>query len=164
MRIKAVLNFLDTCQGVFPDSKLNLYGSVMSSVLTPSYATMAAIRTTIQNTLKGNLPSEVLVNAIAPLLTTVNLWSNQIPAVLEGSGSTTSASLVFGIRKDLFIAPLFSSSVMGIPLSGLPPPFQEFMAFIQKLIEAQKNERDKSVPRVFISILSSFMPFINVFL
>jgi hypothetical protein len=115
---------------------------------------MAAIRTTIQNTLKSDLPSEVLVNAIAPLLTTVNLWSNQIPAVLDGSGSATSAGLVFGIRKDLFIAPLFSSSVMGIPLSGLPPPFQEFMSFIQKLIEAQKNERDKSVPRVLYPLLS----------
>jgi hypothetical protein len=120
----------------------------MSTVLNPSYATIAVIRTSIQNTLKADLPADVMVNAIAPLLTSVNQWSSQIPAVLESSGPLSCANLVFGIRKDLFISPLSSSSVMGIPLSNLPAPFQEFMNFIYKLIEAQKSERDKPVSKV----------------
>lgn len=138
----------------------------MSTVLNPSHATIATIRTSIQSTLKAELPPDVLANAIAPLLTTVNQWSSQIPTLLEGPGPPLSANLVFAIRKDLFIAPLFSQSVMGITLVDLPTPFQEFMTFIHKLIEAQKTEREKPVAKVCLlfvlsaeSISTSF-PFI----
>jgi hypothetical protein len=120
----------------------------MSSTLNPSYATIATIRNSIQSTLKADLPSDVLANVIAPYLITVNQWSSQIPAMLESSGPLNCANLVFAIRKDLFIAPLYTSSTLGIPLSGLPAPFQEFINFIHKLIEAQKTERDKPIVKV----------------
>jgi len=125
----------------------------MSLTLNPSFATVTSIRASIQNTLKADLPSDVMANAIAPLLTTINLWSNQLPAMLEGSGPPSSANLVFAIRKDLFVAPLFSQSVMGTPLVDLPAPFQYFMNFIHQLIEAQKSEREKPAPKVCLRFI-----------
>src|ERR1700675_3013297 len=124
----------------------------MSAILTPSYATVVTIRSSIQNTLKAELPPDVLANAIAPFLTSVNQWSSQIPAMLEGSGPSAAANLVFAIRKDLFIAPLFSQSVMGTPLVDLPAPFQEFMSFIHTLIDIQKTEREKPIAKVRLSL------------
>ena len=128
------------------------------SSLNPSYATIATIRTSIQNTLKADLPPTILATLIAPNLTAVNQWSSQIPAVLEGSGPSSGANLVFAIRKDLFIAPPFLQSVMGIPLPDLPAPFQEFMNFIHELIDIQKVEREKPTPRVRRSLVSLIHP------
>ena len=135
----------------------------MSTVLNPPHATIATIRTSIQSTLKAELPPDVLASAIAPLLTTVNQWSSQISTLLEGPGPPLSANLVFAIRKDLFIAPLFSQSVMGITLVDLPTPFQEFMTFIHKLIEAQKTEREKTVPKVRLIFVFSADGVFNFF-
>jgi hypothetical protein len=120
----------------------------MSTVLNPSYATVVAIRSSIQNTLKADLPPNLLANGIAPLLASVNQWSTQIPAMLEGPGLPVSVNLVFAIRKDLFLAPQFTQSILGIATADLPPPFQEFLNFILKLIEAQKTEKEKVAPKV----------------
>lgn len=96
----------------------------------------------------------MLANVIAPLLSSVNLWSTQIPALLDGTGSSSSLNLVFAIRKDLFVAPQFVQSIMGIPLADLPAPFQEFISFIHKLIDAQKTDKDKVPQKVRLSFLS----------
>jgi len=113
---------------------------------------MVTIRSSIQNTLKADLPPEMLINAIAPFLTSVNQWSTQIPLIIEGTGSSSSVNLVFAIRKDLFVAPQFTQSVMGTALADLPAPFQEFISFIHKLIDAQKTDK---VPVKVVSSLSS---------
>ena len=123
----------------------------MSSVLNPSHSTMVTIRSSIQNTLKADLPPEMLINAIAPFLTSVNQWSTQIPLIIEGTGSS-SVNLIFAIRKDLFVAPQFTQSVMGTALADLPAPFQEFISFIHKLIDAQKTDK---VPVKVVSNISS---------
>jgi len=68
--------------------------------------------------------------------------------MLEGAGSPGTANLVFAIRKDLFIGPQFNQSVLGIPLAELPTPFQEFLNFIHKLIEAQMKDKEKSPIKV----------------
>lgn len=120
-----------------------------SSMLNPSYATIATIRSSIQNTLKTDLPSEMLINAISPFLISVNQWSTQIPSMLDGVGSPASVNLVFAIRKDLFVAPQFTQTVMGTALADLPAPFQEFNSFIHKLIDAQKTDK---VPSKVISL------------
>jgi hypothetical protein len=113
----------------------------MSSVLNPSFHTMSAIRQSIQNTLKTDIAPEVMPSIIAPLLVSVNQWASQIPAVLYGTGSAASVILVFAIQSDLFVPPCFSTNMFNVPLAELPAPFQEFMAFIYKLIEAQKTDR-----------------------
>lgn len=120
----------------------------MSSTLNPTLATIATVRGSIQTALKVDLPANLIVNGIAPYLSSVNLWSNQIPTMLEGAGPSTSANLVFAIRKDLFLPPQFTQSILGIALAELPAPFQEFVAFTHKLIEAQKNDKEKSTPKV----------------
>lgn len=120
----------------------------MSSVLNPSYATIGIIRTLIQNTLKMDLPPDLMANAIAPYLTSVTQWSSQISTMLEGSDSPSAANLVFAIRKDVFNAPPYSHSVMGTPLVDLPAPFQEFMNFIHRVIEMQKSEKEKPIGKV----------------
>lgn len=120
----------------------------MSTVLNPSFQTMNVIRQSIQNTLKTDIPPDAMSTIIAPLLTSVNQWASQIPAVLDGDGSAACVNLVFSIRTDLFVAPRFINNVFNIPLADLPAPFQEFIAFIHKLIEAQKNDKEKSNPKV----------------
>lgn len=120
----------------------------MATVLNPSFQTMSVIRQSIQNTLKTDIPQDVMPSIIAPMLVTVNQWANQIPAVLGGAGSAASVNLVFAIRTDLFVAPRFTSNVFNVPLADLPAPFQEFIAFIHKLIEAQKTDKEKNAPKV----------------
>ena len=120
----------------------------MVTVLDPPYQTISTIRNSIQSTLKTGLPNKVLVDAIAPFISTVNLWSTQIPAVLDGNGSVTCVNLVFAIRKDIFVAPLFTQNVFGLPVSELPAVYHEFHSFIQKLIEAQKSDKEKPPPKV----------------
>lgn len=120
----------------------------MASSLTPSFQTIQAIRSSIQGALKNELPPDTLANIIAPFLVSVNQWSTQIPALLDASSSATSVNLVFAIRSDLFSAPRFTQNVFNIPLVDLPAPFQEFSAFIHKLIDAQKVDRDKPPPKV----------------
>jgi hypothetical protein len=100
---------------------------------------MLTIRNSIQTSLKTDLPPDVLAGVIAPLVTTVNQWSTQIPVLLEGTGSTASVNIVFAIRSDLFHAPRFTQNVFGLPLNELPAPYQEFVSFIHKLIDAQKT-------------------------
>ena len=120
----------------------------MSSVLNPSLATMTAFKNTIVSTLKNDLPSEVLANAVAPILSCVNQWSTQIPALLEGTGNTNGANMIFAIRKELFVAPQFTTSVLGIALADLPAPFQEFSNFIRDLQDAQRVDRERPVAKV----------------
>lgn len=141
----------------------------MSSVLNPSFQTMSAIRQSIQNILKTDIAPEVMPSIVAPLLISVNQWASQIPAVLDGTGSAASVNLVFAIRSDLFVPPRFSTNVFNIPLAELPAPFQEFMAFIYKLIEAQKTDKEKSVPKVrllrdflFCAFFLSYLSLLNV--
>lgn len=114
---------------------------IMSSTLNPSPATMAAYKGTIVSTLKNDLPSDVLASAVAPILSCVNQWANQIPAMLEGTSPSPHANLIFAIRKELFQPPQFVNNIFGKPLSELPPPFQEFVNFIRDLQDAQKVER-----------------------
>jgi hypothetical protein len=124
----------------------------MTTVLNPSHQTIASIRTSIQSVLKSELPPDVLAGVVAPFLLTVNQWSTQIPILVDGTGSALSVNLVFAIRSDLFQAPRFTQNIFGLPLVDLPLPFQEFVAFIHKLIEAQKG--DKPVPKVrFIHLI-----------
>jgi len=120
----------------------------MSTALNPSLATITAIRTSIQGSLKAELPRDVLATAIAPLLTSVNQWSSQISVMLESVNNPACANLIFTIRKDLFPNPPFTQSVFGIPLPDLPAPFQEFSSFIHKLIEAQKADKEKPASKV----------------
>jgi hypothetical protein len=114
----------------------------MSSQLSPSLNTISAIRASILDVLKAEHPKETLINVIGPLLSTVNLWSSQIPHVLEGAGSPNNANIIFAIRKDLFNGPFFQQTVFGVASTDLPAPFQEFLEFIQKLIVAQKPDKE----------------------
>jgi hypothetical protein len=109
---------------------------------------MSNFKNTIMSTLKNDLPSDILANTVAPILSCVNQWATQIPAMLEGNGPSNSANLIFSIRKELFQPPQFTTSVFGIPLSDLPAPFQEFAAFIRELQDAQKVDRDRPVVKV----------------
>ena len=84
---------------------------------------------------------------ISPLLDRVNEWSGQIPIMLAGSGMSASANLIFAIRKDLFVAPQYTLSIFGSALVDLPLPFQAFVSFIHKLIEAQKVDKEKTAPK-----------------
>lgn len=119
--------------------------STMSASLNPSSPTIAAIKSSIQNSLKSDLPPDMLPSVIAPLVSTVNQWSNQIPALLE---SVPSVNQVFEVRSLIFVAPRFTQNVFGIPFADLPLPYHEFMTFIHKLIDAQKVHKDKPIPRV----------------
>jgi hypothetical protein len=126
----------------------------MSASLNPSSQTIAAIKNSIQNTLKSNIAPEVLPSVVAPLVSTVNTWSTQIPSLLE---SVSSINQIFDIRSLIFVGPRFTQNVFDVPFTELPPAFQEFMAFIHKLIEAQKVHKDKPAPKVhFLSVRALF--------
>jgi len=105
---------------------------------------MAVIRQSIVNSLKADIPGDLMPNVIATLLMTVNKWGTQIPLILEGP--VAQANLVFAIRSDLFLAPRFVQNVFNLPFSELPAAFAEFHTLIQNLIEAQKS--DKTPPKV----------------
>ena len=94
-----------------------VYPNTMSSSLSPSYMTMSAVKHAIATNLKSEMPGDLVTNAIALLLNTVNEWSTQIPAMLEGGGSSSSANLIFAIRKELFVAPAYTQCVLGIPIT-----------------------------------------------
>jgi hypothetical protein len=122
--------------------------TALSRALVPSHQTVNAIRMSIQGSLKSELPPDMQASVIAPLLTTVNQWSTQIPLLIEGTGFPSSVNLVFAIRKDLFIGPAHNETSFGMEASKLPTPFQEFSSFIHKLIEAQRIEKEKPIPKV----------------
>lgn len=128
----------------------------MSTTLDPSYQAIITIQESIQAILKMGLPAATQANMIAPLLSSVNQWSSQIPAILDKSNSPVTANLVFAIRADLFIGPRYTQNVLSIPLVDLPPPFSEFVSFIHQLIEAQKVDKDRPVPKVCL-IIPSFL-------
>jgi hypothetical protein len=130
------------------------YLIIMTTTLTPAHQTIVAIRSSIQSSLKTELPADVLGTVISPLLSKVNQWSTQIPVMFEGAGSPASVNLVFAIRKDLFIGPLYTNSVLGVALSELPPEFQEFANFIQQLIDAQKADKEKTNTKVSLRFLT----------
>ena len=130
--------------------------SAPSRALVPSHQTVNTIRISIQGSLKSELPPDMQASVIAPLLSTVNQWSTQIPLLLEGTGSTSSVNLIFAIRKDLFLGPAYIETSFGLELAKLPTPFQEFASFIQKLIEAQRVEKDKPLPKVRCPLLDLF--------
>ena len=121
----------------------------MSTVLIPPYQSIVVIKNSILSALEADLAGCVKAHAIAPLLNTVNQWSSQIPIMLTEVGINTSANLIFDIRKELYVQPLYSRNVFGLPPAELPPGFREFQNFIHKLIGAQKAE---STPRVRIDL------------
>ena len=120
----------------------------MSSSLSPSYQTIVSVRSSIKVALKAETPVEQRALHIAPLLSTVNLWSSQIPIMVEGPGPSPSTNLVFSIRKNLFPGAQFAQSIFRLALSELPSAFHDFLSFIHKLIEVQRGEKDKPVPKV----------------
>ena len=130
----------------------------MSSSLSPSYMTMSAVKHAIATNLKSKMPGDLVTNAITPLLNTVNEWSTQIPAMLEGGGSSSSANLIFAIRKELFVAPAYTQCVLGTSPNNLPASFGEFLHFIQKGIEAQKSDKDPVATKVNLPIFASEFP------
>ena len=116
--------------------------------LSPSHSAITLLRKSIQENLKTDLPPFTIATLISPFLAQVNLWSTQIPQMLDKPGPSTSANLVFAIRKDLFTGPSFNQCILGIPLNDLPIVFQAFLNFIHKLIEAQKGDKEKPIPKV----------------
>jgi hypothetical protein len=92
------------------------------------------------------MPQDNKISAIAPMLNSVNMWSSQIPVMLEGASAPASANLVFAIRKDLFVGPTYTQFVFDVSVCDLPASFQEFGLFTHSLIEAQKSDKDKSAP------------------
>ena len=120
----------------------------MANSLNPSYNAVCSIKSSITNTLSTELAPEVRAGMIAPQLAQVNQWSSQIPLLLESTVSLTPINIIFAIRKDLFLAPFFTQSSLGIASADLPTPFHDFLAFITKLNEAQKSSKDKILPKV----------------
>jgi hypothetical protein len=116
--------------------------------LDPSTDAMALIRSSIQSTLRTNLPASLIANSIAPMLSQVNQWSNQIPSLFDSSGPSTGLNIVFGIRKDLFIGPPYVKTVFGLNVADLPNVFQDFLSFTTKLIDLQKSDKEKSSSKV----------------
>jgi hypothetical protein len=135
----------------------------MSSALNPTFLTVTALKNAIAGILKADLTPEALATSIAPSLIIINKWSTQIPLMLEGSVPLVNANLIFSIRKDLFIGPLFNQATFGTPLSNLPPPFQEFVTFINKLIDAQRVDKDKVVAKVLPSLIFSHLDLLKPF-
>ena len=120
----------------------------MSGTLQPPYTVILTIKASIASTLATDLPSEVKSTVIAPLLAQVNQWSTQLVTILETPGPPLQVNLIFAIRKDLFCGPYFSQSVLGIPIIELPPPFQDFLTMVSKLVDLQKPDKDKPLPKV----------------
>jgi len=120
----------------------------MANNLNPSYNAVCSIKSSITNTLSTELPPEIRAGVIAPQLVQVNQWASQIPLMLESTASPSPINVIFAIRKDLFLAPYFTQSALGILSADLPTPFHDFSAFIQKLNEAQKSTKDKIPPKV----------------
>jgi hypothetical protein len=141
----------------FQQFPFNMSGiTTPSSTLVPSHQIVNTIRMFIQGSLKLELPPDMQASIIAPLLSTVNQWSTQIPLLIEGTGFPSSVNLVFAICKDLFIGPAHNKTSFGMEVSKLPTPFQEFSSFIHKLIEAQHIEKEKPIPKVHCT--QSFIP------
>ena len=145
------------CKDSSIDNPHNRYQSfaVMSASTVPSAQTIAAIKTSIQNTMKAELPQDMLANAVAPFLTTVNQLASQVTSLVETPGNAALVNNIFSIRNEIYAAPRYIHSAFGIPLSELPAPFHEFGTFIHKLIEAQKAEKDKNASKVTIQSLIS---------
>jgi len=131
--------------------------------LNPSPATVQFVKDSIVSTLQNTaLPASARAACIAPQLAIVNQWADQIPLVISNSDAPATVNLVFAIRKELYAAPQFVHCVLGIPATELPPAFSAFLSMIFKLIEAQKNDKEKSVPKVrfrllYLSINSIFL-------
>jgi hypothetical protein len=139
----------------------------MSSTLNPSLSVAQNMKNSILGVLQSEFPGETRALMIAPLLASFNKWITQIPLMLEGTGHSASANLVFSIRKELFQAPAFSTCTLGIPLKDLPQSFTEFLEFIQKLQDAQRFEKDKVILKVrfsysFYQLLHLTTPFISL--
>jgi len=120
----------------------------MANSLNPSYNAVCSIKSSITNTLSTELPPEIRAGVIAPQLVQVNQWASQIPLMLESTASPSPINVIFAIRRDLFLPPFLTQSALGIPSADLPTPFHDFLAFIQKLNEAQKSIKDKVPPKV----------------
>jgi len=132
----------------------------MANSLNPSYNAVCSIKSSITNTLSTELPPEIRAGVIAPQLVQVNQWASQIPLMLESTASPTPVNIIFAIRKDLFLAPFFTQSSLGISSADLPTPFHDFLAFITKLNETQKSSKDKIPPKVRHIFSSCFYLFL----
>jgi hypothetical protein len=120
----------------------------MANTLNPSFNAVCSIKSSIISTLITELPPEVRAGVIAPQLVQVNQWASQIPLMMECTTSPTPATVIFAIRKELFLGPHFTQCVLGIVHADLPSPFHDFLAFITKLNEAQKQVKDRIPPKV----------------
>lgn len=117
--------------------------------LHPSITVVQSIKDVILSISQNHmLPASMRAALIATQLAIVNDWSDQINLVLDHPDAPAPVNLVFAIRKDLFTAPQFMQSVLGIPSSELPPAFPAFLAMILKLIGAQKTDKEKPVVKV----------------
>jgi hypothetical protein len=123
----------------------------MSGTLNPTLAVAISIKTSIVTNMQMDVSGAVRAEMIAPLLTVLCKWETQIPLMLEGTGPSASANLVFAIRKELFQPPSFAQSTLGISLADLPAAFQEFVAFIQKVQEVQRADKEKVAVKARIS-------------
>ena len=115
--------------------------------LNPPLSVAQALKESIGSTLHAAIPASIRAATIAPQLSIINQWIDQIPLLLD-SPDAINANFLFALRKDLFIGPQFVQCVLGIPVSELPSAFQNFLSLIFKVIEAQKSDRDKPVSKV----------------
>jgi hypothetical protein len=112
--------------------------------LNPTLATVQGLKDGILSVLQNHAMSPMdRSQCIASMLTIVNQWSTQIPLVLDNNDAPANVNLVFAIRKDLYLAPQFTTCVLEVPGTSLPPAFASFLSMILKLIGAQKPDREK---------------------
>ena len=120
----------------------------MANTLNPTYNAICIIKTSISNILLTEVPPDTRAAMIAPLLEQVNRWATQIPATLDNNIMPTPATVVFAIRNNLYLPPLYTQCLLDVPSANLPAAFHVFLTFILKLIDAQKTEKEKPVSQV----------------
>ena len=120
----------------------------MSIVLDPSPQTISAIRSSVQRTMKTDLPPSMQAEAIVPFISSINRLSSHVSFLVESPSNGAVLNDIFCIRNEIHLAPRYTQNVFGLSGSALPPQFSEFNSFIQKLIEAQKAFKEKSIPKV----------------
>jgi hypothetical protein len=131
------------------------------SALTPSFGVAAAIRADIIGFLRSRGSPEEMANNIAPSLSVINQWSTQIPLLLSPNSPPGCMDLIFSLRKDLFVGPLFVLSVFGTPICDLPEPFQKFSTFIREVIASQKSDKPHQKVRFLIFLIVHLL--MNIF-
>lgn len=139
----------------------------MSSAVQPAISVVSVIKDSIVSIVNTNLPADVRIKMIIPLLIQINQWSTQIPALVNLSGPPVHMHLLFAIRKELFIAPQFTKCHLGYS-DALPASFLDFLSLINNIIQvrhdtqkAEKTKNSKVCP--FFSCYSLFVVLISRF-